>query len=54
MVLLLVGFALLIRARGIGEILVVAALGYAVGLTAHIFLVLIGWEPRFARRTRDR
>jgi hypothetical protein len=41
-------------AGGVGEAVAIAALGYAVGLTAHLALVLLGWEPRRPRRKRDR
>jgi hypothetical protein len=51
----LVVLTLLVRDSGAAwEAVALAALGYAVGLTAHVLLVLLGWEPRLARRRRQR
>jgi nucleotide-binding universal stress UspA family protein len=51
LVALLVVVALLANdAGGAGGAVAVAALGYAVGLTAHLALVLIGWVSRSHRR----
>lgn len=55
LVLLLVALALLLNGRGGGgEAITIVAFGYAVGLTTHVILVLVGWEPRLVRRMRDR
>ena len=49
-VTVLIVVALLVgHSRGVGEVIGVAALGYAVGLAAHIALVLLGW-PHGGRR----
>ena len=51
----LVSLTLLVRdGGGALRAVALAALGYAVGLTAHVLLVLLGWEPRFVRRRRQR
>lgn len=51
----LVLLTLLVRGSGGGwQAVALAALGYAVGLSTHVILVLLGWEPRFARRRRQR
>ena len=51
----LVSLALVVRdGGGVWQAVALAALGYAVGLAAHVILVLFGWEPRLARRRRQR
>jgi hypothetical protein len=46
---------LLVRGSGgAWQAVTLAALGYAVGLSTHAMLVLLGWEPRFAGRRRQR
>lgn len=53
MVVLLLLLTLLVRdSGGAWQAVALAALAYAVGLSAHVILVLLGWEPRFARRRR--
>jgi hypothetical protein len=39
---------------GVWHAISLAALGYAVGLTSHVVLVVLGWKPPFARRRRQR
>lgn len=50
-VAVLVVLTLLVRGSGgAWQAVALAALGYAVGMSAHVILVLIGWGPRRARR----
>lgn len=55
LVALLVALALVLDGRGgVAAAVALAALGYAVGFTTHLILVLGGWGPRGVRRGRDR